>query len=130
MSLAADLVQTFATTEALAVDRCTSSTVVDGIVVPVRTSLTIRAAVAPKKRRRNSTGGEGDRNVGEIEIFSTEALEPADVPGGESADIVTWRGRRWRVSSVDDWTESAGGYHSEAQVLDDGPEGAPVGGGI
>lgn len=59
---------------------------------------------------------EANRNIETIEVYSLVRLYVAD--GGNDADIVVYRGRRYKVIQVMDYELQGGVYISLAQLID------------
>lgn len=59
---------------------------------------------------------EANRNIETIEVYSLVRLYVAD--GGNDADIVVYRGRRFKVIQVMDYELQGGVYISLAQLID------------
>jgi hypothetical protein len=65
--------------------------------------LTIQASVQPATAEEMSHNAEGERIDGAIRIYTTTELRSSDnqLPG--TADIVVYRGERWKVTTVWQW---------------------------
>jgi hypothetical protein len=81
------------------------------------TTVTIQADVQPAKPRELVNLPEAQRARAAIKVYSETELRTADVEAQTAADVLTVKGRRWEVQSVEPWS----GYCKAIATLMDPP---------
>jgi galactose-6-phosphate isomerase len=83
-------------TETLTVARSAQTVGLDGIALNVATPQSFMGVVTPAQGTELRREAEGAKLSGRIDITTTFALQ--------DADLVTWGGRKYTVSQVNDWS--------------------------
>lgn len=69
-------------------------------------STTMDAVVQPSGPKDVERLPEGERTIESIVIFTSTPLVAADVTAQVRSDEIEWRGKRYEVRAVEDWTQS------------------------
>lgn len=96
----------------------------DGRGVTTETTTNISGVVTSDKGRNRDLIAEGQRVVGSILVHTRVRLTSGG--DGREADVVTWSGRDYTVSSVDDYTRYGSGFicaHADLLPLSGGSDG-------
>lgn len=95
--------------------RSTRTVGANGRVTVTEARTTIYAVVQPGSGAVTDMLPEAERALDSIEVYAQFALAAASTD--TTADDIEWRGKRWRVSKVMDWTNFGSGYSHAICVL-------------
>jgi galactose-6-phosphate isomerase len=77
-------------------------------IMPDGKAVNCTGSVQPASQRDIERLPEALRNHEAIRIYTREVLSADEQ--GRYADVVVWRGSRWQVKAVDDWSNYGDGY--------------------